>query len=101
MPIPGQYGLMSQNIFTNCNSTNENGKMTEFEFSLHLSAEEYLQYYEGLAKFIQVRSRCGKVLQFPADKMREFVLKEGVHGTFIMQLDNNNKVLSLRKKEPL
>ena len=71
--------------------------MIEFEFNLHLSAEEYLQYYEGLAKAIQVRSKCGKTIQFPADKMREFVLREGVYGTFIMQLDDNYKFLSLRK----
>jgi hypothetical protein len=30
------------------------------EFTLHLSAEEYLQYYEGVAKSIQVQSLCGK-----------------------------------------
>jgi len=71
--------------------------MTEFEFTLHLSAEEYLQYYEGVAKSIQVRSHCGKTIQFSADKMREFVLQDGVHGTFIMQLDNKNKFLSIKK----
>jgi hypothetical protein len=72
--------------------------MTEFEFTLHLSAEEYLQFYEGVANTIQVRSFCGKIIQFPADKMRDFVLKDGVHGTFIMQLDNKNKFLSMRRK---
>lgn len=71
--------------------------MIEFEFSLHLSAEEYLQYYTGLAKAIQVRSQCGKLLQFPADKMREFVLRDGIHGTFIMRLDDQHKFLSLSK----
>jgi len=72
--------------------------MTEFEFTLHLSAEEYLQYYEGVVNAIQVRSFCGKIIQFPADKMRDFVLKDGVHGTFIMQLDNNSKLISIRRK---
>lgn len=71
--------------------------MTEFEFNLHLSAEEYLQYYEGMAKSIQVRSSCGKTIQFPAEKMRNFVLNEGVHGTFIIQLDNKNKFLSIKR----
>ncbi|MDH5368509.1 MAG: DUF2835 domain-containing protein [Gammaproteobacteria bacterium] len=72
--------------------------MTEFEFTLHLSAEEYLKFYEGVANTIQVRSFCGKIIQFPADKMRDFVLNDGVHGTFIMQLDNRNKFLSMRRK---
>lgn len=71
--------------------------MTEFEFNLNLSAEEYLQYYEGVAKAIQVRSFCGKLIQFPADKMREFVLKEGIHGTFVMRLDASNKFMSVKK----
>lgn len=71
--------------------------MIEYEFSLHLSAEEFLQYYEGVAKFIQVQSRCGKTLQFPADKMRKFVLKDGIHGSFIIQLNKNNKFVSIRR----
>ena len=72
--------------------------MTEFEFNLHFSAEEYLLYYEGAAKFIQVRTTCGKTIQFSADKVRSFVLEDGVHGTFIIRLDDNYKFLSLRKK---
>lgn len=71
--------------------------MTEFEFTLHLSTEEYLQYYEGVAKSIQVQSHCGKTIQFSADKMRSFVLQDGVHGTFIIQLDNKNKFLSVKR----
>ena len=71
--------------------------MIEFEFTLHLSADEYLQFYEGVAKAIQVQSRCGKIIQFPAEKMREFVLKDGVHGAFVIQLDEKNKFSSIRR----
>lgn len=71
--------------------------MTEYKFNLHLSAEEYLQYYEGVVKFIQVKSACGKTIQFPAEKMREFVLKDGIHGTFVIELNDNNKFLSVRR----
>ena len=71
--------------------------MTEFKFNLQLSAENYLQYYEGVAKAIQVKSFCGKTIQFPADKVREFVLEDGVHGTFVICLDDNNKFLSVKK----
>ena len=71
--------------------------MTKYEFTLHFSAEEYLQYYEGIAKAIQVRSHCGKLIQFSADKMREFVLSDGVHGVFEVRLDKNNKFLSIIK----
>jgi len=69
--------------------------MIEYEFTVHFSTEEYLQYYEGVAKAIQVQSACGKIIRFPADKMREFVLADGIHGTFKIRLDNNNKFLSM------
>ncbi|MDH5600307.1 MAG: DUF2835 domain-containing protein [Gammaproteobacteria bacterium] len=72
--------------------------MIEYEFSLHLSAEEYLQYYEGVVKYIQVQSSCGKTLQFPADKVRQFVLTDGVHGSFIIRLTDNNKFVSIRRR---
>ena len=71
--------------------------MIEYEFTLHLSADEYLQFYEGVAKAIQVRSHCGKIIQFHAEKMRRFVLQDGVHGVFIIQLDDQNKFLSIRR----
>lgn len=73
--------------------------MTKYEFDLHLSAEEYLQYYQGVAQFIQVRSHCGKMIRFPAEKMRRFVLKDGINGTFIIQLDENNKFIAISQKE--
>jgi len=71
--------------------------MIEYEFTLHLSADEYLQFYEGVAKAIQVRSRCGKIIQFHAEKMRKFILQDGVHGVFVIQLDDQNKFLSIRR----
>ena len=71
--------------------------MIEYEFTLHFSPEEYLQYYEGMAKAIQVQSTCGKTIQFPADKMREFVLADGIHGTFLIKLDKNNKFSSIKR----
>ncbi len=71
--------------------------MIEYEFNLRLSADEYLQYYEGAAQFIQVRSRCGKTLRFPADKMRQFVLSDGIHGKFVIRLTDNNKFISINR----
>ncbi|HFD33366.1 MAG TPA: DUF2835 family protein [Gammaproteobacteria bacterium] len=68
--------------------------MTEHDFVLHLSAEEYLRFYEGVAKAIQVESTSGKTIRFPANKMRQFVLADGIHGTFRMQLENN-KIISI------
>lgn len=69
----------------------------EYEFEIHLSAEEFLQYYQGVVRAIQVQSKCGKRIQFAADKIRPFVMVNGIHGTFKLQLGKNNKFLGIKK----
>ncbi len=69
--------------------------MTEYEFSLHISTEEYRKFYAGAVQHVQVRSRCGTVIRFPAAKLRPFLLPEGIHGVFRLRLGSNNKMLSL------
>ena len=69
----------------------------EYEFEIHLSAEEYLQYYQGVVHAIQVQSKCGKRIQFAADKLRPFVMADGIHGRFKLQLGKNNKFLGIQK----
>ena len=69
----------------------------EYEFEIHLSAEEYLQYYQGVVNSVQVRSKCGKRIQFSADKIRPFVMSDGIHGRFKIQLGANNKFLGLKR----
>lgn len=73
------------------------GSGIEYVFDLHLTAEEYLQYYQGVVNAIQVRSRCGKRLQFSADKIRQFVMSDGIHGTFKMKLGQNNKLIEIKR----
>lgn len=69
----------------------------EYVFDLHLTAEEYLQYYQGVVKAVQVMSHCGKRLQFSADKIRQFILADGIHGTFKMKLDPDNKLIEIKR----
>lgn len=69
----------------------------EYVFDLHLTADEYLQYYQGVVNAIQVRSRCGKRVQFSADKIRQFVMAEGIHGTFKIKLGPYNKLIEIKR----
>ncbi len=71
--------------------------MTEYKFRLAISAQDYLHFYSGVAKYIQVRSFCGKEIRFPAEKLRRFVLQDGIHGIFVIRLDKNNKFHSINK----
>ncbi len=71
--------------------------MTHFTFSLHLSSDEYQSFYRGVAKNIIVRSDQGVNVQFPASAVRSFVTANGVHGNFVITMDNNNKLISVQQ----
>ena len=66
--------------------------MAVYRFRLSLSASEYLAYYQGAARDVVVRSHEGPVVQFPADALRRFVTRDGVHGEFVLRVDARNKL---------
>ena len=55
-----------------------------FEFSLNLSAEQYLAYYQGAATKVVVRCTTGQSIQFPARLLTRFVTTLGVQGHFVL-----------------
>lgn len=40
--------------------------MRRYEFDLHISPAEYLDYYRGVATQVIARSGCGETVRFPA-----------------------------------
>jgi predicted transcriptional regulator len=71
--------------------------MSEYRFRLAISAQEYLAYYEGAARAVVVTLGSGQRLQFPAEFLRRFVSREGVHGTFVLRVDVNNKLQAIER----
>jgi len=71
--------------------------MSEFRFRLNISAEKYLAYYEGAVHAVVVTLANGQNLQFPAESLRPFVTREGVHGEFILRVDANHKLQALER----
>ena len=67
-----------------------------FRFSLSIPAEEYLAYYEGSVRWVQVRSTDGEQVRFPASALRPFVDELGVEGVFEMTIDENSKLVNIR-----
>jgi hypothetical protein len=65
--------------------------MNRFEFQLHISPEECLDYYRGLVRHVVVRSTSGKVVQFPASLLQRFITSEGIHGSFVLTCDQHYK----------
>ena len=65
--------------------------------TISISADEYLANYAGTAKNVITRSIDGQVVQFPAILLRQFVLKDGIHGHFLLEYDDNNKFTRIEK----
>ena len=71
--------------------------MRSFEFNMALSAQKTRSIYEGQARYILVESEQGLKLQLPAANFRDFVTADGIQGRFHVQIDENNRILALRR----
>ena len=71
--------------------------MQKMTFSMHLSAEKYLSYYQGSAKNVIVKAEDGRSLKFPASRLQQFVTKDGVEGRFEIVFDDGNRIVSMRR----
>ena len=68
----------------------------KYYFSINMSYQEFLPYYQGQIFAIQVITTQGLKVQFPASHMRQYVTSTGIKGYFCMNTQNN-KFLSLTK----
>jgi hypothetical protein len=70
---------------------------SRIRFSLDISSDDYLRYYRGEAQMVQVTAEDGRRIRFPASNLRPFVSREGIRGSFEVTLDQENRLLELRK----
>nr|WP_320116144.1 DUF2835 domain-containing protein [uncultured Desulfuromonas sp.] len=71
--------------------------MARTTFSLNISVDEYLRYYQGSAAWIRIHADNGQTLKLPAGNFRKFLTHSGIHGRFIIEFDDNFKLVSLMK----
>jgi hypothetical protein len=71
--------------------------MRTLRFTLTISAEDYLSYYQGKARNVSAVADDGRRVEFPAEHLRPHVMHDGVRGRFELQFDANNKFIALRK----
>lgn len=69
----------------------------KIQFSISLSAEKILRYYQGSARNILVQASDGRRVRLPAVNLRPYVDASGIHGHFELELDANNKFLSVTR----
>ncbi len=71
--------------------------MAELSFYLNIPAQEYLRFYRGQARQVVVTAANGQRVAFSAHHLRPFVSQDGVHGRFVLEIDEQNRFKSLRK----
>lgn len=72
-------------------------KRRRIRFSIKIPPQRFLRYYQGEIQWVQVKAFDGTRVRFPASALRRFVTEDGVEGTFEMTVDENNKLISLRR----
>jgi len=70
--------------------------LKQFYFSIDLSYQEFLPYYQGQIHSIVATTKQGVRVQFPAVHLRKYVTSNGIQGYFCLNTENN-KFLSLIK----
>jgi hypothetical protein len=68
----------------------------KYYFSLNITSQEYLPYYQGRVQSIIVMTEQGEKVEFPAMHLRNHVTGNGIKGRFCLQT-LHNKFLSLDK----
>lgn len=71
--------------------------MKRMTFSMILSAEKYLRYYQGSADAVIVKADDGRTLRFPINAIQKFVTRDGIHGRFEIIFDDNNKLTAINR----
>lgn len=70
--------------------------MRYFYFSIHVTAYEFLPYYQGRVTDIVVTSEQGQRVQFPAMHLRPYLTSSGISGRFCLETEQG-KFISLSK----
>lgn len=65
--------------------------MKDIVVSLHISRDDYLSFYQGQVQTVVATATDGRRVRFPAGILKHVVGHEGVHGTFRITFDGNNK----------
>jgi len=72
---------------------------TEYIVPLRITADAYQRLYSGDARNVVARDRAGRTIQFPAASLRPFVTRDGISGTFVIRVDKDNRLASIRRLE--
>lgn len=68
----------------------------KYFFTLKVTTEEFLPYYQGKIQNVQVTTVDGVKVQFPAMHLRKYLTAQGIRGYFCLET-KQSKFLALNK----
>ena len=71
--------------------------MPSLVLDIHLTADQFLAYYQGRANRVLAYSRDGRSVSLPAHHLRPFLSHDGVHGTFRLEVGADGKLLDVKR----
>ncbi len=66
-------------------------------FNLHILYDDYLSFYQGVARSVSVVADDGRRVEFPAKWVQRYLTREGIHGRFELSFDEQHKLIALRR----
>jgi hypothetical protein len=72
-------------------------KLRRIQIVIDIAPNEYQAYYTGTAKNVVTTSIDGRTIRFPASILRPFVTYDGVQGHFVIEFDEDNKLVAINR----
>jgi len=71
--------------------------MNKYYFSLNISYERFLPFYQGQVDTVQVIDDAGRRIDIPAKHFRQFLTREGIFGRFELITQVDGKFITLNR----
>ncbi len=66
-------------------------------FNLAISADAFLAVYKGHARNISTVALDGRRIEFSAEKVKQFLSRDGIYGRFEMEISAQHEFLAIKR----
>lgn len=71
--------------------------MQQIIVDVAISPDEWIKLYQGTATDVHATARDGRSVRFPARILSRFYLRDGIHGSFRIEFNDQGKFVSVER----
>ncbi|MGB0833144.1 MAG: DUF2835 family protein [Psychrobium sp.] len=71
--------------------------MNKYYFSINLSYERFLPFYQGVVDTVQVVDDANRRIDLPAKHFRQYLTRDGIVGRFELITQSDGKFIALNR----